>query len=152
MNATKPTKPTYEVQLKIRKPVAEVFDAVANPDKLSGYFVQAASGPLVEGSTVEWTFAEVEGRHPVHVRQVVRDERIVLTWEAAGGGYDVTVEMSFKPLDDGATMVQIRESGWRDTPDGLAGSYGNCGGWMHMMACLKAYLEYGINLRAGGAM
>ena len=30
-------------------------------------------------------------------------------------------------------------------------SYGNAGGWMHMMCSLKAYLEYGINLRAGGA-
>ena len=49
-------------------------------------------------------------------------------------------------------MVQIRESGWRDTPAGTQGSYGNCAGWMHMMACLKGYLEYGINLRAGGAM
>ena len=31
-------------------------------------------------------------------------------------------------------------------------SYGNAGGWMHMLACLKAYLEYDINLRAGGAV
>jgi hypothetical protein len=28
---------------------------------------------------------------------------------------------------------------------------GNAGGWMHMMCSLKALLEYGINLRAGGA-
>jgi hypothetical protein len=26
----------------------------------------------------------------------------------------------------------------------------NAGGWMHMLVCLKGYLEYGINLRAGG--
>lgn len=30
--------------------------------------------------------------------------------------------------------------------------YGNCGGWMHMMCCLKAHIEYGINLRTGGAL
>jgi hypothetical protein len=47
--------------------------------------------------------------------------------------------------------VQIRESGWRQDEKGFASSYGNCGGWMHMMLCLKGYLEYGINLRAGGA-
>ena len=123
-----------------------------NPKKLSGYFTSNASGPLAEGATVKWSFAEVEGEHPVQVRQVATDERIVLAWESYEGGYDVTVEMSFKPLDDGATMVQIRESGWRDTPEGIKGSYGNCGGWMHMACCLKAYLEYGINLRAGGAM
>ena len=41
--------------------------------------------------------------------------------------------------------------GWQENAEGLKGSHGNAGGWMHMMACMKAYLEYGINLRAGGA-
>jgi hypothetical protein len=62
------------------------------------------------------------------------------------------VEMVFKPLDAQNTMVQISETGWREDPKGLESSYGNCGGWMHMVTCLKAYLEYGINLRAGGAV
>lgn len=57
----------------------------------------------------------------------------------------------FRPLDADNTMVQIAESGWLDDETGVKGSYGNAGGWMHMMCCLKAYLEYGINLRAGGA-
>ena len=49
----------FQVQVKIQRPVAEVFDGVVNPKKLSGYFVQKASGPLREGTTVQWTFAEV---------------------------------------------------------------------------------------------
>jgi hypothetical protein len=49
-------------------------------------------------------------------------------------------------------MVQIAEEGWRADEEGVKASYGNAGGWMHMACCLKAYLEYGINLRAGGAM
>lgn len=143
---------SFQVQLKIRKPVAEVFQAVVDPKKLTGYFVTTASAPLVEGTTVMWSFAEAPGEFPVKVRQVVRNERIVFAWESAEGGYDTTVEMEFKPIEDGAsTSVQIRESGWSDTPKGYEASHGNAGGWMHMMACLKAYLEYGINLRAGGA-
>jgi len=70
-------KPTFQVQLKIRKPVGEVFDAVADPKKLSGYFVQAASGPLEAGKTVMWRFAEVPGEHDVIVREVVKNEHIV---------------------------------------------------------------------------
>ena len=31
------------------------------PEKLSGYFVQSASGPLAEGTTVKWGFAEIPG-------------------------------------------------------------------------------------------
>lgn len=142
----------FQVQLKIQKPVAEVFDGVANPKKLSGYFVQYASGPLAEGTTVKWKFPEFPGEHDVVVREVIKDERIVFEWAVGEGGYNIRVEMVFKPLDAASTMVQISESGWREDPKGLESSYGNCGGWMHMVTCLKAYLEYGINLRAGGAV
>ena len=144
-------EPTYKVQIKIRKPAAEVFDAVVKPDKLSAYFIQSASGPMTEGATVKWRFAEVPGEHDVQVRRVVKNQRISFEWQAASCDYRIFVEIVFAPLDDGATMVQISESGWHSTPQDIKSSYGNAGGWMHMMCCLKAYLEYGINLRAGGA-
>ena len=140
----------FRTQLKIRKPAAEVFAAVVDPDILSVYFVQTASGPLEAGSTVMWKFAEAPEAFPVVVREVVLNERIVFEWPAAGG-YDTRVEMTFTPLDAANTMVAVSESGWRADEAGLAASHGNAGGWMHMMACLKAWLEYGINLRAGGA-
>ena len=143
-------QPRFEVQLKVRKPVGEVFEAVVDPKKLSGYFTRTATGRLAEGMTVMWSFPEFPGEFPVKVREVVKDERIVLEWEAEEGGYDTRVEMLFKPLEGSATMVQIRESGWRETPQGVESSYRNCGGWMHMACSLKAFLEYGINLRAGG--
>ena len=145
-------EPRFEVQLRIQKPIDEVFEGVVNPKKLSGYFTRTARGPLAEGMTVKWSFPEFQGEYPVKVRQVVKNERIVLEWESMERGYDTKVEMLFKPLEGQATMVQIRESGWHDTPKGIESSYGNCGGWMHMLCCLKAYLEYGINLRAGGAL
>jgi uncharacterized protein YndB with AHSA1/START domain len=142
----------FQVQLKILRPVAEVFDGVVNPQKLSGYFVQKASAPLREGTTVKWTFAEVPGEHDIVVRAVVPNEKVVFEWSSAEGGYNTTVEMRFTALDAKSTMVAISESGWRETAKGLAASYDNCGGWMHMALCLKAYLEHGINLREGGAL
>ncbi|WP_224248233.1 SRPBCC domain-containing protein [Hyalangium gracile] len=143
-------EPKFQVQLKIQKPVAEVFEAVVNPKKLSGYFVQQASAPLVEGTTVKWSFMEVPGEFDVIVRQVIKDERIVFEWPA-DDSYNTRVVMVFKPIDPRNTMVQISESGWKADDKGIEASYGNAGGWMHMMMCLKAYLEHGINLRAGGA-
>jgi len=140
----------FQVQLKIRKPVEEVFDAVVDPARLTRYFIQASSGPLVEGATVQWKFAEVPEPLDVIVIKVVRPEAIVFEWPASGG-YNTRVEMAFKPIDGASTLVQITESGWREDEAGIKDSYGNAGGWMHMMCCLKAYLEYSINLRAGGA-
>jgi uncharacterized protein YndB with AHSA1/START domain len=140
----------FQVQLKIRKPVAEVFDAVVNPDKLTGYFLQTSSGPLAPGATVSWKFAETPEPFDVVVDEVIANARITFDWPSEGGG-STRVEMVFKPLDADNTMVQIREGGWPETPEGGKASHDNAGGWMHMMCCLKAYLEYGVNLRAGGA-
>jgi len=44
----------FTVMTKIQKPIAEVFDAVYNPEKLSGYFTNGgASAPLDEETTVQ---------------------------------------------------------------------------------------------------
>jgi uncharacterized protein YndB with AHSA1/START domain len=142
----------FTVQLKIRKPVAEVFDAVVDDKKMSGYFISKASGPLVAGRTVMWSFPEFPGEaYPVEVDEVVPNERIRLRWDADKGRDKTRIEMVFKPIDAGATLVQISESGWNDDEAGLKASHGNAAGWMHMMMGLKGSLEYGINLREGGA-
>lgn len=139
----------FDIKLKIRKPPAEVFAAVVDPKKLTGYFVRSASGPLAQGQTVMWEFAEAPAPIPVVVHEVVENERIVFEWPA--DGYNTRVAMTFTPLENGDTMVGIAESGWAEDEKGRKLSYGNAGGWMHMICCCKAYLEYGINLRAGGA-
>jgi uncharacterized protein YndB with AHSA1/START domain len=142
----------FQVQLKIRRPQAEVFDAVVDPKKLGGYFVREASGPLVAGQTVQWRFPEFDEWFPVEVDEVAPSSRIVLRWDAADGPYKTRIEMNFDALDEANTMVRISESGWRETPEGLKASYDNAGGWMHMMMGLKAWIEYGVNLREGGAL
>lgn len=144
-------RPEFTVSLKIRKPVAEVFDAVADDRKLAGYFIDRASGPLVAGQTVQWKFPEFPDFYPVEVVEVTKPDRIVLAWKAMDGDYNTRVEMAFVPLNDRETMVSISESGWRQTPAGFKAAFGNAPGWMHMMCGLKASLEYGINLREGGA-
>ncbi len=138
----------FQVQAKIKKPAEEVFDAVYDPKKLSSYFTTAgASGPLDEGKTVTWDFADFPGAFPVHVKKMVKNQKIILEWEAAEGGYNTRIEMSFKALDRSSTLVQIGESGWKESQKALDDSYKNCEGWTQMLCCLKAYVEHGINLR-----
>ena len=99
---------------------------------------------------------------PVRVQRVVHNQLIQFMWAASEGsydtksgkypqpgGYDTTVVISFEPLGERETLVRISEGGWRDSQGGLEGSYSNCQGWTHMACYLKAYLEYGINLRKG---
>ena len=138
----------FQVYGKIAKPVAEVFDAVYNPSKLSGYFTTGgASAPLVEGSTVTWDFADFPGAFPVQVRKVEQNRLIELEWKAGDGDYSTRTRLEFEPLEGGATLVRISEGTWRETQPGLDASYGNCMGWTQMLCAMKLYVERGINLR-----
>ena len=138
----------FQVYGKIAKPVAEVFDAVYNPSKLSGYFTTGgASAPLVEGSTVTWDFADFPGAFPVQVRKVERDRLIELEWKANDGDYTTRTRLEFESLEGDATLVRISEGKWTETQQGLDASYGNCMGWTQMLCAMKLYVERGINLR-----
>ena len=141
----------FTVQTRIQKPVAEVFDAVYNPSKLSQFFATgSASGPLDEGARVLWKFADFpDVEAPVEVKKMIREKLIAFEWESAEGGYNTRVEMEFEALNANETLVKITESGWKETPKGLQSSYGNCEGWTHMGAALKMFVERGINLRDG---
>ena len=157
----------FRVAARIARPVHDVFEAVADPQKLSNYFTTGgAEGRLETGTTVTWDFHDFPGAFPVEVVEVVPNERIVLRWDASEGEppnvesasrpematapYKTTVTMTFKPLDgDTRTLVEIREEGWRQTQGALDASYGNCQGWSQMLCALKAWAEHGINLREG---
>jgi len=135
---------------RISKPVHEVFEAVADPAKLSGYFTTGgAQGRLVTGATVTWDFADFPGAFPVHVVEVVEDSRIVLRWGSAEGEGETTVTMTFDPLEDGRTLVTIVETGFTGTQKGVDAAIGNTEGWTGMLIAMKLYLEHGMNLREG---
>jgi uncharacterized protein YndB with AHSA1/START domain len=139
----------FQIQTRIQRPVEQVFDAVYNPTKITQYFAtESASGPLNEGTRVIWQFADYPGDVPLSVKKVIPNELIAFEWAAGDDdGYDTHVEMRFEPLGAEETLISISEGNWKENQKGLNSSYGNCYGWENMSCCLKAYLEYGINLR-----
>src|SRR3954452_22163396 len=106
----------FSVSGRIAKPVSEVFEAVADPKQLSGYFTTGgAKGRLETGATVTWDFADFPGAFPVKVVEVVPNKKIVLNWAAQDDAqegetfkpHDTKVTMSFEGLEDGRTLVTI---------------------------------------------
>ena len=142
----------YSVSTRIMKPVSDVFAAVVSRQQLTRYFTDACDRDLEAGSRVTWTWKDW-GEFPVTVERIEPDVRIELVlnsteWKKTEGhGYDVRIVFDFESLDDGSTLLTVSEEGWRDDPQGLKASHDNCGGWMHMITCLKAWLEHGIDLR-----
>jgi uncharacterized protein YndB with AHSA1/START domain len=146
----------FTVLAYVSRPVHEVFEAVADPAKLSQYFTTGgAQGRLEQGAVTTWDFHDFPGAFPVTVVEVAPDRRVVLRWKANDPGapepYDTTVTFTFSHVEDdpARTKVEVTEEGWRDSPEGLAASYGNCMGWSQMLAALKVWAEHGINLREG---
>lgn len=155
----------FEVSARISRPVEDVFEAVADPEKLSSYFTTGGAKSRPEtGATVIWDFHDYPGAFPVEIIEVEPNRHIILKWEAfepddqADTGsaasetapYMTTATLRFEPLElNTRTLVTISEQGWRQTPGGLKASYRSCMGWSQMLCAMKAYVEYGINLREG---
>ena len=147
---------SFTVWIIVGRPPVAVFEAVADPARLSRYFTTGgASGRLETGKTVMWDFHDFPGAFPVDVEEVLPNEKIVIHWQGNEGPdssaepYPLRVELRFLPTADGRTRVEIEESGWRDNAAARRASYGNCMGWAQMLAALKVWLEYDINLREG---
>ncbi len=138
-------KVQLSVRQRINRPVAEVYDAVVDPAKLSSYFVTAASGPLVEGATVQWTWGNISS--VTIVNELVENRLVVCRWEAHQVDYHTTCRFEFSTNDDGSTTLAITEQGWQSDQAGIDSALDHAGGWQHMALCLKAWIEHGIDLR-----
>lgn len=130
--------------LQITKPVEEVFEAVANPIHLTQYFVSYSSGRLETGAELSWEFGDFPGKFPVHVIEVLPRQSISFVWDA-----ETKVSITFREQEDGSTVVYVSEGAKELSSDNLVWLRDNTFGWSNFLHCLKAYLEYGINLRKG---
>ncbi|ALJ19429.1 SRPBCC domain-containing protein [Microbacterium sp. No. 7] len=148
------TELSFTVSGRVARPVAEVYEAVADPEQLSRYFTTGgARGRLDGGDDVSWDFADFPGRFDVHVLEADPPHRIVIRWDGDAATADdgkTTTTFEFEAIDDGRrTLVTITESSWHATARGAKSAFGNCEGWTGMLVALKAWVEHGINLREG---
>jgi uncharacterized protein YndB with AHSA1/START domain len=133
--------------IQIIKPAKEVFDAIVNPEKMSNYFISSGTGRMEEGKQLTWKFPEFDEKVPVRVGKIEKDKYISFYWD--NDGIELFVEMTLTPIEDSATLVTVTEKSRKNDEAGIKWLKGNTEGWANFLACLKAYLEYGINLRKG---
>jgi uncharacterized protein YndB with AHSA1/START domain len=141
---------TLEIQasIQIGKPPHEVFEAIVNPEKMSNYFISDSTGRLEEGQNLIWHFPEFTVDARIAVAKIRPDEYISYRWDGEAGN-TLLVEMELKPGPGNSTIVTVTEKDMPNNEEGIKWLKGNTEGWANFLACLKAYLEYGINLRKG---
>jgi uncharacterized protein YndB with AHSA1/START domain len=137
-----------KVALQIGKTVDTVFEAIVDPVQMSGYFISKGSDRMEAGKTVTWKFPEFEAEEPVRIGEIEPNKLIKFYWHI--DGIEHAVEIHLEPREYNSTLVTIFEKERDHDPAGINWLKGNTEGWSNFLCCLKAYLEFGINLRKGG--
>lgn len=137
-------KLTSKASLQIQKPIEEVFESIVNPDKMTNYFISESSGKLETGKEVIWKFPEFKDRFPIKNVVVKTNESISYEWDP-----ETVVNISLTRLPDESTVVRVTEGAKAYNEQNMEWLVSNAAGWANFLACMKAYLEYGIQLRIG---
>jgi uncharacterized protein YndB with AHSA1/START domain len=141
--------PTVETGMLIRKPVAEVFEAVVNPEITTQFWFTRSSGRLAVDRMIRWDWEMYDVSVEVTAKAIDNNRRIVIEWPGYSG--PTTVEWRFTPLNDGQTFVSVTESGFTGTGDQLVKYVADSTqGFTLMLAGLKALLEHGVRLQLVG--
>jgi len=143
----KTDKLEIKVALQISKPIDIVFEAIINPDKMTNYFISKSTGIMEEGKELIWNFPEFDMDYAVRVGKIEVNKYISYYWNTEVK--ELFVEIMLESQANGSTLVSISETGMPNNEEGLKWFSGNSFGWSNFLACLKAYLEYNINLRKG---
>ncbi len=140
-----PKPPAAKTGMLIRKPAAEVFEAFVDPAITSKFWFTSGSDRLAPGREVSWEWAMYGFSIPVTARTVDPHERIVIDWPTATG--PTTLELTFSPMGDGTTFVEITNSDFSGTEeDVVAQALDATDGFALVLAGLKAWVEHGIAL------
>ncbi len=142
------TVPVAKTGMLIRKPVAEVFEAIVNPDLTTKFWFTKSSGRLERGRPVKWEWEMYNASTEVTVKAIEPSRRIAIEWQGYSG--PTMVEWRFTELRDG-TFVSVSESGWTGSGDELVKyATDSTQGFSLMLAGLKAFLEHNIQLNLIG--
>ncbi|MFN8638084.1 MAG: SRPBCC family protein [Dehalococcoidia bacterium] len=139
------TPPTASVEMLIRRPAADVFEAFVNPEITSKFWFSAGSARLEAERSVTWTWESYGFSVDVLVRAVEPNTRILVEWNAYGT--PTPIEWTFRARDDGTTFVTVTNRGFPGTDEeAIATALGATEGFAFVLAGAKAFLEHGIEL------
>jgi uncharacterized protein YndB with AHSA1/START domain len=130
--------------LQVQKPVSDVFEAIVDPDKMTKFFISESTGRMDSGKELHWKFPEFSDEFRIWNIVAEKDRLISFVWDK-----ETIVKIQLEAQGDGSTVVQVTEDGKDFNESNLKWLIGNTEGWANFLACMKAYLEYGVQLRQG---
>jgi uncharacterized protein YndB with AHSA1/START domain len=135
--------PIAKAQLLMRKPVAQVFEALLDPAITSHFWFSKGSSRLEGGKRIRWDW-EMYGHHTyVEVKSIEMNKRILIEWN--GPDNPSLVEWTFEDKGSNTTFVVVRNWGFKGTADEVvAEAIDSTGGFTFLLAAMKVFLEHAI--------
>ena len=130
--------------IQIQKPISTVFEGIVNPEKMTNYFISASNGRMETGKELIWKFPEFPAEVPVKNIEIEINRSISFVWDQ-----ETVVKIILEEQPDKSTLIKVTENGKPYNEENLKWALGNTEGWANFLACMKGYLEYGIQLRKG---
>ncbi|TIT01347.1 SRPBCC family protein [Mesorhizobium sp.] len=135
--------PVAEAGMLIRRPVAEVFEAIVDPAITTKFWFTHGSGRLDSGKEVRWEWRMYDVSTTVTISEIVKDRKIVMQWSDP----PTTVVWTFTEMPGGATFVEVRNFGFAGSADEqVKQAIGSTDGFALVLAGAKAWLEQGLTL------
>ncbi|MFB5088409.1 SRPBCC domain-containing protein [Psychrobacillus sp. PGGUH221] len=135
-------------KFRILKPASEVFEAFVDPLRIGNFWWSSSSERWEQGKRITLRYDEYNAEVNIKVTEIDINKKIVFKW---GELEENTVTISMKEVDELSTIIEVNEEGFNENEDEIIHTLvDNKEGWVYVLTCLKAYLEFGItNLRAG---
>jgi uncharacterized protein YndB with AHSA1/START domain len=130
-----------KVEMLIRKPVNQVFEAFIDPSITTKFWFTKSSGRLEAGKHITWDWEMYGVSAELDVLELEQDNRILIKFDDG-----TTVEWIFTPRKEG-TLVTIINEGFEGSQSEIVNQVKDSTGGFTIVLCgLKALLEHNIIL------
>jgi uncharacterized protein YndB with AHSA1/START domain len=130
-------------ELLIRRSVADVFEAFADPAITARFWFTHGSARLTEGAELDWTWAMYAFTTHVRVLAIEPNRLIRVIWDTEGN--PTQVEWRFSEHRPGQTWVEVENSGFKGDDDArLQTAFDSTEGFALVLTGAKIWLEHGI--------
>ena len=134
--------PSAKVEMLIRKPIEEVFEAFIEPAITTKFWVTKSSGRLESAKRIKWDWEMYGVSAELEVKDIEENKRILIEFDD-----NTSVEWIFIPRAEKETIVSITHTGFTGDQDSIVEQViDSTGGFTIVLCGLKALLEHNIVL------
>ena len=143
--ATTHPAPVAKAQMLIRRPQAQVFEALIDPDVTRHFWFTKASGRVEQGSHLRWDWEMYGLGTTVDVKEIEEPRLILFEWN--GPDNPSLVKWRLESTEPDQTFLTVENYGFvGDRAKQVLEAIASAGGFSLVLAGLKAFLEHGIEL------